>query len=99
MRPTNALTDETQTSNGNIEHKQREHCNANSVAHHPRATQDADPCGQRPCQQDEIDGYPGDGRETESTQKRSKDQREKRVADDADRLEEGAGSLVSKAQQ
>lgn len=77
------LTNETKTSNRNIEHKERVHRNAHPIANDARATQDADSCSERPCNEDEIDGYSGNCRQSHRTEKGGNDQREEGVADDA----------------
>lgn len=85
------LADETETSNRNIENKERVDRNAHAVPENSRATQDADSRGQGPCHEDEVDGYSGDCREANGAKESRDNQREERVSDDADGLEEGAG--------
>lgn len=83
------LTDEADAAQRNIENKQRVYCDANTVPDHSRAAHDADSCCQRPCNENEIDGYPDNHGYADCAQERGDDEREERVADDRDGLEEG----------
>ena len=84
------LTDDAETPNGNIEHKEWVYRNSDPVPQHARAAQDAHSSRQRPCDENEIDRYPGDCREAQGTQKGSDHEREQGVTDDAHGLEERA---------
>lgn len=85
------LGDEAKAVQANVEDKQRVHGQRNPVLHHAAATQNANASGKRPEAQHAVDGYPHDGRDAQGTQQGGDDEREERVADDADGLEEGAG--------
>ena len=90
------LRDEAKAVQANVEDEERVHGQRDPVLHHAAATQDADTCRERPETQHAVDGYPHDDGDAQSAQQGGDDEREERVADDADRLEEGAvrGVLV-----
>lgn len=85
-------TDKAETPNRHIKDQQRVYSQADAVAHHAGAAQDADASSQRPCDKDNVDRNPRDSWQPERAQQGGNDQRKERVADDADRLEEGTRS-------
>lgn len=86
-----ALANETKTTQRNIKHKKGVYGDAHAVPDHPRASHDAHACGQRPGYEHDIDRYPDDRGNAYGAKNRRNDEREKRVADYGNGLEEGAG--------
>lgn len=85
---TTSSTDEAQSSKGQIIQEQRKDGEEDAVLDHTRAPENADTGSHRPERQDNVDGYPGNHWQPQSTENRCDDEREERVADDADGLEE-----------
>jgi hypothetical protein len=91
-----ALADETDAAQRDVEHKQRVDRNADAVPHNARAAHDTDPRCQGPCDQDEIDWYADQHRHNAGcTECRSDDEGKEGVAYDGDGLEEGSVVAVS----
>lgn len=90
------LRDEAKAVQANVEDKERVHGQRDPVLHHAAAAEDADACCKRPETQHAVDGYPDNYWDAQGAQQGGDDEREERVADDADGLEEGAvmGMLV-----
>lgn len=84
------LANEAETTDRDVEHKQRVDRDAHPVPDNSRAAQDTYTSCQRPRDQHQINGYPSNGRKTQCAEKGRNDEREQGVANNADRLEEGA---------
>lgn len=84
------LADEAQTADRNIKHQQGVDSNANPIFDHARSAEDACAGGERPGNQDQIDGDSHNSREAERAEDRGYHEREQGVTDDTDWLEEGA---------
>ena len=89
------LSDEAKTAQRNVKYKQGVYCDANAVSYDSRSAHDADTRCQRPCNKHNIDRYADNDRNPEGAEHRGDDEREERVADNGDGLEEGAGHGVS----
>ena len=87
VRP--ALADQTNAAKRNVEDEQRVYCNPNTTLDHARAAHDAHACCQRPGDQYQVDGYLHNDANADRAEDRGDDEREERVADDGDGLEEG----------
>ena len=57
--------DQTQTSESNVEYKQRIHGDEDAILDDARSTEDADARSQRPQNQDNVDGNPDNDREVQ----------------------------------
>ena len=82
------LGDEAQRAEADVEYKQRVDGDADAVPHDARAAEDADAGRHRPGHECDVDGDPRDHVQPDGTEQRRDDEREERVADDADGLEE-----------
>lgn len=81
------LTNETQASQANVEDKERVDGNADSVFDDTRSSENADSRCQRPCNKDNVNGYPSDHWQAKCAEQGCDDKREQSVSNDANRLE------------
>lgn len=84
------LRDEAKAVQADVEDEERVHGQRDPVLHHAAAAKDADARRERPETQHTVDGYPDNYWDAQGAQQGGDDEREERVADDADGLEEGA---------
>lgn len=82
--------DEAEAAEPEVEDEQGVHGQGDPVLHDAAPAQDTNAGCQRPGDEDEVDGDPGDLGDAQRGQERRDDEREERVPDDADALREGA---------